>query len=151
MTIRAYAAKNAIANLESYEYEPEPLGPFDVEIRVTHCGICHSDIHLIDNDWGITSYPLVPGHEIIGTVSDRGGAVSHLDEGMRVGVGWQRSACFQCDQCLRGCEHLCPQIQDTCVGYPGGFAEAIRIDSRFVFPIPDEFDSAAAAPLLCGG
>jgi uncharacterized zinc-type alcohol dehydrogenase-like protein len=127
------------------------LGPFDVEIAITHCGLCHSDIHLIDNDWGISHYPLVPGHEIVGTVRDHGSEVRHLATGQRVGVGWQAGSCLQCEWCLQGDEHCCPQQQATCVARPGGFAEAIRVDGRFAHPLPNELTSERAAPLLCAG
>jgi uncharacterized zinc-type alcohol dehydrogenase-like protein len=141
------AAKQALV---PYEYEPAPLLRFHVEIDVTCCGICHSDLHLIDNDWSVSSYPLVPGHEIVGTVVQAGPDAPHA-VGARVGVGWQRSACFECEQCLAGRENLCPKQQATCVANMGGFARRIRIDGRFAFPLPPSLDAAAAAPLLCGG
>jgi len=151
MTICCYAAKEPQGQLQSFQYEPEPLGSHEVEVKITHCGICHSDIHLIDNDWSISDYPLVPGHEIVGTVESFGPEVAGFAHGQRVGIGWQRSACLECDYCIRGLENLCPKMKATCVGHHGGFAEKIRIDSRFAFPIPDKLDSEAAAPLLCGG
>lgn len=151
MTIRCYAAKKPNGVLKSFEYDPKPLGRHEVEVAISHCGICHSDIHLIDNDWGISDYPLVPGHEIVGTVTALGADVNGLSQGQRVGIGWQRSACLNCEYCLQGFENLCSQLKDTCVGNHGGFADAIRIDHRFAFPIPEELDSASAAPLLCGG
>lgn len=151
MTIHAQAAMASKLSLEPFQYEPAALGPHDIEIAITHCGICHSDIHLIDNDWGISSYPLVPGHEIIGTIVDAGGEVKHVKQGQRVGVGWQRSSCLVCEQCLRGDENLCAENRATCVGHHGGFAERIRVDSRFAFSIPDTLASENAAPLLCGG
>ena len=151
MTIHAHAAMAPRQTLNPFQYEPAGLGPWDVEVAITHCGICHSDIHLIDNDWGISSYPLVPGHEIIGTVEDAGAEVKHLKKGQRVGVGWQRGSCLVCEQCLKGNENLCPENRATCVGNHGGFAERIRVDSRFAFPIPDALASENAAPLLCGG
>src|SRR5579863_5810322 len=102
--ISAYAALAAKQALVPYEYEPAALGPMDVEIAFSHCGICHSDIHVIDNDWASSRYPLVPGHEIIGTVAAVGaGASSRV--GDRVGMGWQRSACHGCEQCLAGDEN----------------------------------------------
>jgi len=151
MPIRAWAAPAAGKPLAPFEYEPAPLGPNDVEIAVSHCGICHSDLHLVDNDWGISVYPLVPGHEIVGEVRALGPAVTHLAVGQRVGVGWQRGACLVCEWCLRGEENLCPHNQATCVGHPGGYAEAIRLDARFAFPIPQALASRNAGPLLCGG
>lgn len=151
MPIHAMAAHAAKKPLEKFQYEPAPLGPHDVEIEITHCGICHSDLHLIDNDWGMSTYPLVPGHEIVGIVKAVGSEVAHLRKGMRVGVGWQRNSCQQCEFCQTGQENLCAKMGATCLGNYGGFATAIRTDSRFAFPIPDALASENAAPLLCGG
>jgi uncharacterized zinc-type alcohol dehydrogenase-like protein len=150
MTIRAWAAPRQKAALEPLSYEPEPLGPHDVEIRISHCGICHSDVHLVDGDWGAGDFPLVPGHEIVGTVEAAGPAAT-LAAGQRVGVGWQRGACLECEWCRSGQENLCPRQEATCVGHHGGFAERIRLDGRFAFPIPEGLRSEDAAPLLCGG
>lgn len=151
MKINAFAAPTPGATLVPYSYEPAPLGPQEVEIRITHCGICHSDLHLVDNDWAMTTYPTVPGHEIVGTVAEVGELVTALQPGQRVGVGWQAGACLSCEWCLSGQEQLCKQHQPTCVGRPGGFAESIRLDHRFVFDIPEALESENAAPLLCGG
>lgn len=149
--IKAQAALAKGAALEDFSYQPEELGPNDIEIEISHCGLCHSDIHLIDDSWSRSKYPQVPGHEIVGTVGAMGSAVKHLELGQRVGVGWQRSACLECDLCLGGEENLCPRQQATCMGHHGGLADRIRIDGRFAFALPPDLDSAAAAPLLCGG
>jgi uncharacterized zinc-type alcohol dehydrogenase-like protein len=149
--IQAHAAPKARAPLAPFAYDPGPLGPWDVEVAVSHCGICHSDVHLIDNDWGVSSYPLVPGHEIVGHVTSRGAALTHLADGQRVGIGWQRGACLACEQCLAGHDNLCAANRATCVGAFGGFADRIRVDGRFAFPIPEALPSEQAAPLLCGG
>ena len=151
MPIDCWAAMAAKESLRPFQYEPKELAACEVEMNITHCGICHSDVHLIDNDWGISPYPLVPGHEIIGSVSALGTNVTTLKIGQRVGVGWQRGACLECDYCGRGEENLCLRAVPTCVGGYGGFATRIRVDRHFVFPIPDALDSATAAPLLCGG
>lgn len=151
MSIHAYASMSCGHALEPFEYDERPLGPHDIEIDITHCGICHSDLHLIDNDWGVSTYPLVPGHEIIGTVRATGPEVRGLQSGQRVGVGWQRGACLECDPCVRGDEPFCAESQATCVGHFGGYADRIRVDGRFAFPIPEALDSENAAPLLCGG
>ena len=151
MPIDCWAAMAAKESLRPFQYEPKELAACEVEISITHCGICHSDVHLIDNDWGISPYPLVPGHEIIGSVSALGTNVTTLKIGQRVGVGWQRGACLECDYCGRGEENLCLRAVPTCVGGYGGFATRIRVDRHFVFPVPDALDSATAAPLLCGG
>ena len=151
MSFHAYAAHSKQGALSPFVYDPSPLGPPDVEIRVSHCGICHSDVHLVDDDWGVTSYPLVPGHEIVGTVVAIGPEARDLEAGQRVGVGWQRGACLRCDSCIAGEEQLCADEVATCVGHHGGFADRIRVDGRFVFPVPEALASENAAPLLCGG
>ncbi|QLH35451.1 MAG: NAD(P)-dependent alcohol dehydrogenase [Parachlamydiaceae bacterium] len=149
--IRSYAAKSAKQSLQPFEYDPEALGPWDIEVKISHCGLCHSDLHLIDNDWNISQYPLVPGHEIVGTVSAVGSNVRNLNVGQRVGIGWQRSSCFDCEWCKSGEENLCAKQEATCVGHKGGFADSIRADSRFAFAIPDQLPSEFVGPLLCGG
>jgi len=151
MPVRAFAAFAPKSLLQPHHLEPAPLGPFDVEIAITHCGICHSDIHLIDDDWAMSKYPLVPGHEIVGSVTAAGSEVASLTIGERVGVGWQAGSCFVCEWCARGDEQCCPKAIATCVERPGGFADTVRVDSRFVFPLPEDLPSEGAAPLLCGG
>jgi uncharacterized zinc-type alcohol dehydrogenase-like protein len=122
-----------------------------VEIAITHCGICHSDLHLISNDWSISQFPFIPGHEIIGTVSALGSQVRSLAVGQRVGLGWQSNSCGECEWCRRGMENLCPAIEGTCVHRNGGYADSVRANSRFVIPIPDALASEHSAPLLCAG
>ncbi len=151
MSFHAYAAHARKGPLVPFVYDPSPLGPHDVEIRITHCGICHSDVHLVDGDWGVGSYPMVPGHEIVGTVAALGPEVRHLEAGQRVGVGWQRGACLSCESCAAGEENLCLRNEATCVDHHGGFADRIRLDGRFAFPMPEGLESESAAPLLCGG
>lgn len=149
--IHGLAVHAAGAHLLPYKYSPGDLQPNEVEIRISHCGVCHSDVHLIDNDWGLSKYPFIPGHEIIGTVSAVGTAVRDRVLGERVGVGWQSDSCGVCEWCRQADEHLCAQAQPTCVGRNGGFADRIRVNSRFAIPIPQALDSENAAPLLCGG
>ncbi len=151
MKVLSYAALKEKSLLEKYEYEKPALKDNEIEVKITHCGICHSDIHLIDNDWGISKYPLIPGHEIIGTVEEIGKNVKHLKKGMRVGIGWQADSCGYCEYCLKGMEQLCSRNQPTCVGRPGGFAQSIIVNSKFAIPVPDDLDSVNAAPLLCAG
>lgn len=151
MNINAYAAYKAKEELKPYQYLKNLPGDYEVEVKITHCGICHSDIHLIDNDWMISSYPLVPGHEIVGEVKAIGKQVNHLKIGDRVGIGWQSGSCHNCEYCNAGQENLCSQHAPTCVGRPGGFADHIITDSRFAFLIPDKLSSENAAPLLCAG
>lgn len=135
----------------SFKYDPGDLGPNEVEIAITHCGICHSDLHLIANDWGISQYPFIPGHEIIGTIKATGTEVLSLEVGQRVGLGWQSNSCGICEWCTRGMENLCPASEGTCVHRNGGYADLVRANSRFVIPIPEALESEHAAPLLCGG
>lgn len=134
-----------------FRYDPGELGMHEVEIGITHCGICHSDIHLISNDWGMSQYPFIPGHEIIGTVTAVGSEVRSLKTGERVGLGWQSNSCGECEWCTRGLENLCPQSEATCVHRHGGYANRVRANNRFVVKIPDALPSEQAAPLLCGG
>lgn len=151
MGIKALVARAAGAPLEEFEYEPKPLGDLDVEIQVAHCGICHSDLSLWRNEWGFTRFPFVPGHEIVGEVTELGAFVRHLKIGQRVGVGWLAGSCGSCEWCRGGEEQFCPKGQPTCVGRNGGFAESVRVNSRFALALPDGLESRAAAPLMCGG
>jgi uncharacterized zinc-type alcohol dehydrogenase-like protein len=149
--IQGYAAHAAGAELLPYKYDPGELNPYDVEVKVAYCGFSHSDAHLIDNDWGTSQYPLIPGHEIVGTISAIGSAVVSLGVGERVGVGWQANSCGRCEWCRKGEENLCANAQPTCVHRHGGFAEALRVNARFAVPIPEALDSELTAPLLCAG
>jgi uncharacterized zinc-type alcohol dehydrogenase-like protein len=149
--IQGLAAHAAGAELLTFRYDPGELGPAEVEIAVTHCGICHSDIHLVSNDWGISQFPFIPGHEVVGKVSVVGSAVRSLKPGDRVGLGWQSNSCGECEWCTRGMENLCAQSEATCVHRHGGYADRVRANARFVIPIPDALPSENAAPLMCGG
>jgi uncharacterized zinc-type alcohol dehydrogenase-like protein len=149
--IQGLAAHAAGAELLPFRYDPGTLGPQEVEIGITHCGICHSDLHLIANDWGISQYPFIPGHEIVGSVTAVGADVSSLEVGQRVGLGWQSNSCGMCEWCTRGMENLCPAAEATCVHRNGGYADRVRANARFVIPVPEALESAQAAPLLCGG
>jgi uncharacterized zinc-type alcohol dehydrogenase-like protein len=99
MIIRAFAAQQAGGNLEPFEFELGPLKPDEVEIEVEYCGICYSDGHMIKNDWDVSRYPLVPGHEVIGRVAEKGSIVEHLKVRQYVGLGWRARSCQACDQC----------------------------------------------------
>jgi len=151
MNLKTYAAPAVGAPLEFKSIESDPNGTTDIVIKVTHCGICHSDVHMIDNDWGMSQYPLVPGHEVVGEVVEVGAAISHLKLGDRVGVGWQRSACLECDECVSGNENMCDQSKSVIGDGFGGFAEHLIVDGRFAFPLPDGVESRFAGPLMCGG
>ncbi|MDP9038867.1 MAG: NAD(P)-dependent alcohol dehydrogenase [Acidobacteriota bacterium] len=149
--IRGLAVHAAGAQLVPYKYDAGDLKANEVEVRISHCGVCHSDVHLIDNDWGISRFPFIPGHEIVGTVTAAGSDVTDRPAGQRVGIGWQADSCGRCEWCRQGDEHLCAQAQPTCVGRNGGYADSIRVNSRFAIPIPPSLDSETVAPLLCGG
>ena len=149
--IQGLAAHAAGAELLSFKYDPGELGLYEVEIAITYCGICHSDLHLIANDWGISLYPFIPGHEVVGTVRAVGAEVLSLEVGQRVGLGWQSNSCGVCEWCSRGLENLCPASEGTCVHRNGGYADRVRANARFVIPIPEALESEQAAPLLCGG
>jgi uncharacterized zinc-type alcohol dehydrogenase-like protein len=149
--IQGLAVHAAGAELLPFHYDPGKLGSQEVEIAITHCGVCHSDLHLISNDWGISQFPFIPGHEVIGTVAALGNEVRALEVGQRVGLGWQSNSCGVCDWCLRGLENLCPNAEGTCVHRHGGYADRVRANARFVVPIPEALPSEQAAPLLCGG
>ena len=148
---RGLAVHAAGAQLVPYKYDPGELKPNEVEVRISHCGVCHSDVHLIDNDWGSSRYPFIPGHEIVGTVSAVGSDVKDRKAGERVGIGWQADSCGICEWCRQGDEHLCVQAQPTCVGRNGGYADAVRVNSRFAIPVPANLESENVAPLLCAG
>ncbi len=149
--IHGFGVHAAGAQLLPYKYDPGALRPNEVEIKISHCGVCHSDVHLIDNDWGMSKYPFVPGHEIVGTVVAVGSAVKDRTVGERVGVGWQADSCGICEWCRQGDEHLCAKAQPTCVGRNGGFADKIRVNSRFAIPVPSALESENVAPLMCAG
>lgn len=133
-------------------YELGAPAPGDVTVEISHCSICFSDIDVIDDAFGRTTYPVVAGHEVVGTVAAVGSAVTGLEVGQRVGVGPQRGACLRCESCLAGRENLCRDAVSTAAsGLPGGFATAMQLPAEFAAPIPAALDSAGAAPLLCAG
>jgi uncharacterized zinc-type alcohol dehydrogenase-like protein len=147
----AYAASAVKAPLEPFSFDPGELGPEEVEIKVTHCGVCYSDLSMLDNEWGNAKYPFVPGHEVAGTVVALGNETKGLKLGQRVGLGWYSYSCLHCHQCLSGDHNLCPNGQGTIVGRHGGFADRVRAQWTWVRPIPDALDLAKTGPLLCGG
>jgi len=149
--INAYAAHEPGGKLLPFEYDPGELGPEDVEIAVEACGICHSDLSMLYNEWGMTTYPLVPGHEVAGTVAAVGERVTNLKVGQRVGLGWQSGSCGVCEWCLSGDHILCPHSEATIVGRHGGFADRVRAMARHVIPLPVALPSLSTGPLFCGG
>jgi uncharacterized zinc-type alcohol dehydrogenase-like protein len=128
-----------------------PLGAEDVEVAVERCGLCHSDLSVLNNDWGNSQYPAILGHEVIGRVTAVGPNAKGLKVGQRVGVGWNSGSCMHCHQCMSGHHHLCPEVQATIVGHRGGFATHIRAHWAWVIPLPEKLNFAEAGPLLCGG
>ncbi|KAJ3036842.1 hypothetical protein HDV00_002324 [Rhizophlyctis rosea] len=152
-SFRGYASQEAKAPLETFEYAPKPLGDSDVEVRISHNGLCHTDLHMRDNEWGISSFPLCPGHEVIGVIEAKGAGVGDdLPIGTRVGLGWIRDSCGSCDNCIIGQENICTKgYTGTIVGHHGGFQDRVRVSAKFAFKIPDSLDSVSAAPLMCAG
>jgi uncharacterized zinc-type alcohol dehydrogenase-like protein len=149
--INAYAAFEPAGELRPFEYAPGKLQPQDVEIDVHYCGICHSDLSVIDNAWGITQYPVVPGHEVVGKIGQVGDQVKHLKVGQVVGLGWHAGYCNECLPCRTGDQNLCANAQATILGHHGGFADRVRAAANSVIPIPDGIELESAGPLFCGG
>lgn len=134
----------------SYEIAPESPPPGHVDVVVTHCGICHSDLHQIDDAWNVARFPLVPGHEIVGRVAAAGDD-DDLQVGERVAIGVQRGCCERCTPCAAGMENLCPGIRKTYGPEHGGFSTMIRFPRAWVFRPPDALHSRHVAPLMCAG
>ena len=149
--IKGYAVTEPGGPLKPFEYDPGPLEGSQVEVKVEYCGLCHSDLSVVDNEWGISRYPVIPGHEVIGTVAALGPYARGLTVGQRVGVGWFADSCLTCEWCVSGNQHLCASAMRTIVGHHGGFADRVRANAAWVIPLPDELDPKTAGPLLCGG
>jgi len=149
--VKGYAAQVAKGRLEPFEFELPDIGKDEVEIKVHYCGICHSDLSMLNNDWRRTEYPFVPGHEVIGEVVAMGDNVSNLAVGDFVGLGWISQSCMHCDQCIDGAHHLCKSKEETIVRRHGGFAEYVRCHWSWAIALPDGIDPSKAGPLLCGG
>lgn len=150
-TVHAYAATVSGADLEPFTYELGAIGPEQVDIKVEYCGICHSDLAMLHNHWGMTAYPFVPGHEVVGTVAAKGEHVKGLEIGQRVGLGWFSASCMHCHPCLSGDQNLCGAAEQTIVGRHGGFADYVRASWEWVVPLPASLDASKAGPLFCGG
>lgn len=160
MNVLGYAARSATSALEPFAFERREPRPNDVVIDILFCGVCHTDLHLVRNHGGFTSYPIVPGHEIIGRVRQVGAAVNRFKAGDLVGVGCMVDSCQHCQPCLKGWEQDCAEgstftynstdRQDGSVTY-GGYSDSIVVRDKFVLSIPDGLDPAGAAPLLCAG
>jgi uncharacterized zinc-type alcohol dehydrogenase-like protein len=151
-SVRGYAARAMGNPLELITYDPPELGEQDIRVSVTHCGVCHTDIQAIDDYYGITPFPFVPGHEIVGNVSELGPSVTSLKVGDRIGVGWQGRSCGTCEWCLKGEPQLCMEIGNMGVWERrGGFSSSIIVDHRFAYPLPPAMPSPVAAVLMCAG
>jgi uncharacterized zinc-type alcohol dehydrogenase-like protein len=150
-SFKAFAASAKGAKLQPFEYNPGPLRDEQVEIAVEFCGICHSDLSMLDNDWGQTVYPFVPGHEVAGRVVAAGDKVRGLKVGQRVGLGWYAESCMVCPQCLSGNHNLCPTAEQTIVKRHGGFADRVRCHWAWAVPLPEALSSESSGPLFCGG
>jgi uncharacterized zinc-type alcohol dehydrogenase-like protein len=158
-TARGYAAAAPDAALAPHSFERRALGPHDLRIEILHCGVCHSDLHMARDEWGMTVYPVVPGHEIVGRVSEVGAAVARFAVGQHAGVGCLVDSCRECEACAEGLEQYCEGGVWTYggtekqTGRPtaGGYASSIVVDEEFALRIADGADLAATAPLLCAG
>ena len=158
--VKAYGAQDKDADLKQIDIERREVKDKDVKIQITYCGVCHSDIHTVRNDWGGSKYPVVPGHEIIGKVVEVGNQVSNFKEGDLVGVGCMVDSCRECDPCKNDLEQFCESGmvgtyngKDKHLGGHtfGGYSEMIVVEEHFVLSIPKNLDEKAVAPLLCAG
>lgn len=160
MNALGFAAQSATSPLERFAFERRAPQPDDVVIDILYCGVCHTDLHLARNHGGFTTYPIVPGHEIIGRVRGVGTGVSRFKAGDMVGVGCMVDSCQHCQPCLKGWQQDCVEgatftynstdRQDASITY-GGYSDSIVVRDRFVLSLPDGLDPAGAAPLLCAG
>lgn len=160
MTIKAYAAQDASSPLVPFTIERRVPGPQDIEIDILYCGVCHSDLHQARDEWQGTTYPCVPGHEIVGRVTGVGSAVTGFQPGDRAAIGCMVDSCRTCPSCQDGEEQFCDQgpiwtynAEDRHSGGMtyGGYSQSIVADQAFVLRVPDNLDLAASAPLLCAG
>jgi alcohol/geraniol dehydrogenase (NADP+) len=149
--IQALAASQARAKLLPFSYDPGPLLPEQVEVDVQYCGICHSDLSMLKNEWGFSAYPFVPGHEAIGVISSAGENAKGVKVGDVVGLGWNAGSCLHCRQCLTGNHNMCTTLEQTIVGRHGAFGAKVRCHWLWATPIPAGVDVAKAGPMLCGG
>jgi uncharacterized zinc-type alcohol dehydrogenase-like protein len=160
-TVKAYGTEAAEAPLDQMNIRRRKPTPHDVEIDILFCGVCHSDLHTARSEWGPSMYPCVPGHEIVGEVVRVGDHVRKFKVGDRVGVGCMVDSCRECQYCKEGLEQFCEPGMTGTYNSPdkhlpdmptfGGYSESIVVDENYVLHIPDNLDSAAAAPLLCAG
>ncbi|XP_052881247.1 probable mannitol dehydrogenase isoform X2 [Gossypium arboreum] len=153
-----WAAKDSSGVLSPFNFFTRETGEKDVTFKVLYCGICHSDLHMVKNEWGNSIYPLVPGHEIVGEVTEIGCKVQKFKAGDRVGVGCMVGSCHSCDNCINNLENYCPKMiftygtkyYDGAVTH-GGYSNTMVVDEHFVVSIPENLPLDATAPLLCAG
>lgn len=160
-TVKAYGATASTADLKPLDIERRAVGKDDVKIDITFCGVCHSDIHTVRNEWNGSTYPVVPGHEIIGRVVEVGNGVKTHKVGDLVGVGCMVDSCQTCSSCKQDLEQFCENGATFTYNSPdkhiankqtyGGYSTSVIVDEKFVLRIPENLDEAAAAPLLCAG
>ena len=151
MRVEAWAAKAANQSLEPFSYDLPDPGTDEIQVKVSHCGLCHSDLSMLENAWQFTTFPLVPGHEVIGQITKVGNHIQHLKVGQTVGIGWTASSCNTCDVCVQGDQNLCNHGRGTIIGRHGGFASHINAQAIWALPIPEGVRPEVAGPLLCGG
>lgn len=148
---KAWVAKGPKQPMTLEAFDLGPLGEEEVEVAVEHCGLCHSDVSVLNNEWGVSQFPAVLGHEVVGRITALGPSAKGLSVGQHVGVGWFSGSDMHCRQCMSGNHHLCPQAQATIIGHRGGFASHVRAHWAWVMPLPQGLNAADAGPLLCGG
>ena len=151
MSITVWQARESGAPLERAERPMMEPAIDELVLEVLHCGLCHSDLSMLDNHWGVSSFPLVPGHEVVGRVVQVGEDVDPGVIGQLRGLGWISGSCSHCGQCLGGTGNLCPSLEATIVGRQGGFASHVTAHQDWAIPLPEGMDPAVAGPLFCGG
>lgn len=149
--VAAWVASAPKSKFIKQEIDLGPLGGEEVEVAVEYCGICHSDLSILNNDWGNSKYPAVLGHEITGQVVAVGPAVKGIKMGQKVGIGWTSGSCMHCRQCMSGNHNFCPESVATIIGHSGGFASRVRAHWAWTMPIPEKLPLSETGPLLCGG
>ena len=149
--VRAWAADGPKETFKPTEYELGPIGGDEVDIAVENCGLCHSDYSIWTNEWGVSQYPFVGGHEVIGRIKAKGDFVSGLEVGQKVGLGWISRSDLNTQESLAGDHNLSPGNETTIVGRHGGFADTVRCQALWAIPLPDDLDANSAGPLFCGG
>ncbi len=151
MGITVWQASEAGAKLQAAERPLLDPAANELVLEVLHCGLCHSDLSMLNNHWGITSYPLIPGHEVVGKVVSVGSAVNPDVIGELRGLGWISGSCCHCIQCLGGTGNLCASLEATIVGRQGGFASHVTAQQDWAIPLPKGIDPGVAGPLFCAG